>query len=194
MNKLTNLKAILLVFIATMIMQSCSTEEVADTIYTNGNIYTADANDSKVEALAVKDGMIMAIGSKAEILKLEGSNTKTIDLSSKTMTPGFIESHGHLMGVGYNKLELDLMYVKTYDELVEKVAEAVEKADPGTWITGRGWHQDKWIEKPKEMHKGFQTHNKMSAVSPDNPVYLDMPAAMLLLPMKEQWKWQASII
>ena len=172
MNKLTNLKTILLVLISFFVIQACSSSTVADSIYMNGDIYTADANDSKVEAVAVKDGMIMAIGSKTDILELKGSETNMVDLSGKTMTPGFIESHGHLMGIGYNKLELDLMYVKTYDELVEKVAEAVEKVDPGTWITGRGWHQDKWIEQPKEMHKGFQTHDKMSAVSPDNPVYL----------------------
>ena len=172
MNKLTKLKAFILALIISISIQACSTGEVADTIYTNGDIYTADANDTKVEAVAVKDGMIVAVGTKAEVMKMQGSETEMIDLAGKTMTPGFIESHGHLMGIGYNKLELDLMYVKTYDELVEKVAEAVDKVEPGTWITGRGWHQDKWIEKPKDMQKGFQTHNKMSAVSPDNPVYL----------------------
>ena len=172
MNKLTKLKAFILAAIIAFFIQACSSGEVADTIYSNGNIYTADANDSKVEAVAVKDGMIIAVGSKANVMKLQGSGTEMIDLSGKTMTPGFIESHAHLMGIGYNKLELDLMYVKTYDDLVAKVAEAVEKVEPGTWITGRGWHQDKWIEKPKEMHKGFQTHDKMSAVSPDNPVFL----------------------
>lgn len=151
---------------------SCTPKEGPDTIFINGTLYTVDANNSTAQAVAVKDGMITAVGSTADISKLKGQNTRIVDLAGKTMTPGLIESHGHLMGVGYNKLELDLMYVKTYDELVEKVAEAVAKAEPGQWITGRGWHQDKWIEKPKEMYKGFQTHDKMSAVSPDNPVYL----------------------
>ncbi len=172
MNKLSKLKAFLLALITAFVIQACSSGKTADTIYTNGDIYTADANDTKVEAVAVIDGMIVAVGSKSEVMKMQGSETEMVDLAGKTMTPGFIESHGHLMGIGYNKLELDLMYVKTYDELVEKVAEAVEKVEPGTWITGRGWHQDKWIEKPKEIYKGFQTHDKMSAVSPDNPVYL----------------------
>ncbi|OEK05240.1 amidohydrolase [Roseivirga misakiensis] len=153
-------------------LQACSPKEGPDTIFINGMVYTADQDNSTTQAVAVKDGMITAIGTTEEISKLAGKNTKTVDLSGKTMTPGFIESHAHLMGIGYNKLELDLMYVKTYDELVEKVAEAVEKAEPGQWITGRGWHQDKWIEKPEVMEKGFQTHDKMSAVSPDNPVYL----------------------
>ncbi len=146
--------------------------ETADIVFKNGTIYTVDNENTTAEAVAVKDGMIIAIGSTANISKHEGDGTEVVDLEGKTMTPGFIESHGHLMGIGYNKLELDLMHVKTYDELVEKVAEAVEKSEPGDWITGRGWHQSKWIEKPEKEVNGFQTHEKMSAVSPDNPVFL----------------------
>ncbi len=88
------------------------------------------------------------------------------------MTPGFIEGHGHLFGLGYNELTLNLADIKSYDELVSKVKEAVTKAKPGDWIIGRGWHQDKWDTKPKKMIKGFQTHEALSAVSPDNPVFL----------------------
>ena len=155
-----------------LIITACGGGEKADSIYYNGTIYTVDDSNPQVEAVAVKDGMIMAIGAQSDIMKFEGGDTEMVDLMGQTMTPGFIESHAHMMGVGYNKLELDLMYVKTYDELVEKVAEAVENAEPGEWITGRGWHQDKWIEKPDNIVKGFQTHDKMSAVSPDNPVWL----------------------
>ncbi len=89
-----------------------------------------------------------------------------------TMTPGFIESHGHIMGLGYNELRLDLMNIKSYDEMIEMVKQAVAKAQPGQWILGRGWHQDKWDTKPDKMVKGFQTHEKLSEVSPNNPVYL----------------------
>jgi len=153
---------------------SCSSEKAApaDLIFTNGVIYTVNETQPKAEAVAIKDGIILAVGSTQEIEKHKNENTETIDLQGATMTPGLIESHAHLMGIGYNKLELDLMYVKTYDELVEKVAEAVAKAKPGEWITGRGWHQDKWIEKPSKTVKGFQTNAELNAVSPDNPVYL----------------------
>jgi predicted amidohydrolase YtcJ len=166
-------KTFLLLGLVALFCCACgSGQETADIVFKNGTIYTADGNSSTAEAVAVKDGLIIAIGSTEEISGHEGSDTRVVDLAGKTMTPGFIESHGHLMGVGYNKLELDLMYVKTYDELVQKVAEAVEKAEPGDWITGRGWHQSKWIETPDKVVKGFQTHDKMSEVSPDNPVYL----------------------
>ncbi|GAB5523777.1 MAG: amidohydrolase [Roseivirga sp.] len=166
-------KTFLLIGLIALFISACGPgTETADIVFKNGTIYTVDDQESQVEAVAVKDGMIIALGSSKEVSAYEGSETDIVDLAGKTMTPGFIESHGHLMGVGYNKLELDLMYVKTYDELVAKVAEAVEKAEPGDWITGRGWHQSKWIETPDKMVNGFQTHEPMSAVSPDNPVYL----------------------
>jgi predicted amidohydrolase YtcJ len=153
---------------------SCSSEkaEPADLIFINGIVYTVNEDQPTAEAVAVKDGMILAVGTTEEIEKHRAENTEVIDLKGETMTPGLVESHAHLMGIGYNKLELDLMYVKTYDELVEKVAEAVAKAEPGDWITGRGWHQDKWIEKPETMVKGFQTNDKLNEVSADNPVFL----------------------
>lgn len=171
MISITHVKKLALAAMAILVM-ACSSNEGADKIFINGAVYTVDASNPEAEAVAIKDGMITAVGTTAEIQQLKGSKTEVIDLQGQTMTPGLIESHAHFIGVGYNKLELDLMYVKTYDELVEKVAEAVAKAQPGDWITGRGWHQDKWIEKPETMVKGFQTHDKMSAVSPDNPVFL----------------------
>ena len=59
---------------------------------------------------------------------LIGDNTKVIDLQGKILTPGFIEGHGHLMGVGYNELKLDFRKYKDFDEMIEKVREAVAKA------------------------------------------------------------------
>lgn len=155
-----------------ILIQSCSKKESADLIITNGQIYTVDEANPIVEAVAVKDGKILALGSSSEMAGYISESTKLINLTGMTMTPGFIESHAHLMGIGYNKLELDLMYVQSYDELVEKVAEAVSKAQPGEWITGRGWHQDKWLEKPDKLVKGFQTNDLLNQVSPNNPVFL----------------------
>ncbi|HSF55997.1 MAG TPA: amidohydrolase [Algoriphagus sp.] len=147
-------------------------ENPADQVFVNGIVYTVDEANPKAEAVAVKDGLILAVGTSEEIQAYVGEATEVIDLQGKTMTPGLIESHAHLMGIGYNKLEIDLMYVKTYDELIQKVAEAGAKAQPGDWITGRGWHQDKWLQMPDKTVKGFQTHDALSAVTPNNPVYL----------------------
>ena len=88
------------------------------------------------------------------------------------MVPGLIEGHGHFMGVGYARMRLDLLSVSSYDELVDMVAGAVKKTEPGEWILGRGWHQSKWSPEPSPVVKGFQTQQKLSEISPDNPVWL----------------------
>lgn len=161
------------VFSLFALLVSCGSESlpVADKVFMNGTIYTV-ANPGTVEAVAVKDGRILFAGPKKEAEGYIGENTQQVDLEGKTMTPGFIEAHGHFMGLGQNELNLDLMGIKSYDEMVEMVAEAVKKAEPGEWILGRGWHQSKWDVTPEKMVDGFQTHDKLSAVSPENPVYL----------------------
>jgi predicted amidohydrolase YtcJ len=168
------LKSLLNLFLVSIVLFSCSDKElpVAATILKNGNIYTVDENNMKAEAIAILGDRILDVGTSADMEKYKGENTKIIDLKGKTLTPGFIEGHGHFMGLGYNELNLDLMDVKSYDELVERVEEAVANAKPGEWIVGRGWHQSKWDNTNEKMIKGFQTHDKLSAVSPDNPVYL----------------------
>lgn len=144
----------------------------ADKVILGGTIYTVDDSQPIVEAVVINGDKIEFAGSETEARKYIGENTEVIDLEGKTMTPGFIEGHGHFMGVGYNELNLDLMYITSYDELVAKVKEAVDRAQPGQWILGRGWHQDKWDVKPDKMIKGFQTHHLLSEVSPNNPVFL----------------------
>jgi len=154
-------------------LNGCSEKETpADLIIRGGTIYTVEEGNPSVEAVAVSGDRIVYAGNLEGIKKFEGENTKTIDLQGKTMTPGFIEGHGHFMGLGYNELQLDLMNVTSYEELVQKVNEAIAKAQPGQWIVGRGWHQDKWTSKPEKMIKGFPTHQLLSSISPNNPVFL----------------------
>ncbi|MEM9931965.1 MAG: amidohydrolase [Bacteroidota bacterium] len=144
----------------------------ADLIIFNGTIYTADESLPQVEAVAVSDGKIQALGSAEEIMVLADSTTQKLDLEGKTLIPGFIESHGHIMNLGYEKLNLDLRYVKNYQELVDMVAEVVKNTPKGEWILGRGWHQSKWDQDPPKVVTGYQTHDLLSAVSPDHPVWL----------------------
>lgn len=153
---------------------ACTTDEVpsATVILHGGPIYTVDSTQAMVEAVATKDHKILFAGSLAEAEKYKTEETTMIDLEGKTMTPGLIEGHGHFMGLGYNELNLDLMSTTSYQEIVDAVAEAVQKAAPGEWITGRGWHQSKWTTMPEVTVNGFQTHDLLSAISPDNPVFL----------------------
>lgn len=162
-----------LLFFAAALAWGCQSKPVpADLIIHGGTIYTVDDKQATVEAVVVSADTIRYVGSLEEAKAYQGDKTEMLDLGGATMTPGLIESHGHIMGVGYNEMNLDLMSVKSYEELVEKVKEAVAKAEPGQWILGRGWHQDKWDTKPEKMVKGFQTHELLSAASPNNPVYL----------------------
>ena len=137
-----------------------------------GTIYTVDPDRPNVEAVAVKDNVILFVGSLEEAETYKNDQTKLLDLEGKTMTPGLIEGHGHFMGLGYNELRLDLLNTSSYQEIIDAVAERVKTAKPGEWITGRGWHQSKWDSMPENIVKGFQTHHRLSEVSPDNPVYL----------------------
>lgn len=160
-------------FALCLFLVSCAgKKEGADLVIHGGSIYTVSDSQPRVQAVAVANGKVIYAGKKEDALQLASEKTQIIDLQGRTMTPGFVEGHGHLMAIGYNEIELDLAAVRSYDELVEKVREAVAKAGPGEWIVGRGWHQDKWDHLPDTMVKGFQTHHRLSAVSPDNPVFL----------------------
>ncbi|MFK2821177.1 amidohydrolase [Flavobacteriaceae sp. LMIT009] len=163
-----------LLLITFLFVSSCSNnnEESATMIIHGGNIYTVDESQPTVEAVAIKDNKILFAGNLNEAENYKGDKTEMIDLEGKTMTPGLIEGHGHFMGLGYNELNLDLMNTTSYQQIVDAVAERVKTAKPGEWITGRGWHQSKWDSMPSNAVKGFQTHHKLSEVSPDNPVYL----------------------
>jgi predicted amidohydrolase YtcJ len=143
-----------------------------DIVFMGGTIYTVNSGQPRVQAVVVNNSIVTFAGSEREARQYIGDKTQVVNLQGKTMTPGFIEGHGHLLGIGYNELNLDLLSVKNYEELVEKVQQAVNKAQPGQWILGRGWHQDKWDTKPERMVKGFQTHHMLSEVSPNNPVFL----------------------
>ncbi len=164
-----------LVYLCVLIgfLTNCSSKkQPADIVILGGKIYTANDQQPEVEAVVVMGEKIEFAGTEKEAREWVGEKTNVIDLKGKTMTPGFIESHGHIMGLGYNELNLDLMDVKSFDEIVERVKGAVAKAQPGQWIIGRGWHQDKWDTKPAKMINGFPLHQALSAVSPDNPVFL----------------------
>lgn len=163
----------ILLLVLAIAFASCARKETpADIVIRGGKIYTVTSARPVVEALAIRNGVIVAVGTADEINPYVGEKTEILELNGRVATPGFIEGHGHLMGIGFNEIELDFMQVKSFDEIVSMVREAAEKAKPGEWITGRGWHQDKWEKKPDKMIKGFPIHDALSAVSPNNPVFL----------------------
>lgn len=146
--------------------------EAADLILVNGTVLTVDPERPEAEAVAVRDGRILAVGTTAEIRALANRRTEVVDLAGRTLTPGFIEGHGHFTGLGQSRMILDLMPTTTWDQIVALVAAAAAEAEPGTWILGRGWHQERWDPAPPVTFDGVPTHHELSAVSPDNPVLL----------------------
>lgn len=150
----------------------CSSEDSADLVLTNGKIVTVDPSLPQAEALAVKGDTIVAVGTAEEIATHIGAQTHVIDLGGNLTIPGFIEGHGHFLGVGEAKMILDLTAAKSWEEIVAMVDSAAAESEQGEWITGRGWHQEKWDSIPPGSVEGVPTHHTLSAVSPDNPVLL----------------------
>ena len=147
--------------------------EPADLVLYNGKIVTVDAAHPEAEALAVRGDELVAVGTNAEInAYIAEGTTQEIDLKGQLAIPGFIEGHGHFLGVGNAQMQLRLMDTQSWQEVVSMVAAAVEEAEPGQLIRGRGWHQEKWDPLPEPNVEGFPLHDLLSEVSPDNPVLL----------------------
>jgi len=145
----------------------------ADLVLRNGKIVTLDAAQPQVEAIAITSGKIVATGSNAQITSQITPTTKVIDLNGHLAIPGFIEGHGHFMGLGESKMMLNLRDAKNWVQIVAMVAAAAKEAKPGEWIVGRGWHQEKWDARPQPNVNGFPVNTSLNAVSPNNPVFLE---------------------
>ena len=148
------------------------TPRPADLVLTNGKIVTVEDAQPEVQAMAVNGDTVTALGSTQEIQRYVGPNTKVIDLKGALATPGLMEAHAHFTGVGDAARNLKLADVASWDDIVRMVGEAAANARPGTWIIGRGWHQEKWTSVPQPNVDGFPLHEALSKVSPNNPVWL----------------------
>ena len=161
---------VILVLVA--IFRVIGDSDAADLVLTNGNIVTVDDGNPTAQAIAIREGKILAVGSAVAIDEFVGRQTEIIDLEGQTAIPGFIEGHAHFNGVGQAQLQLNLMNVANWDEVVAMVEEAANSAEPGELILGRGWHQEKWDRAPTPNVEGIPLHITLSAASPNNPVLL----------------------
>jgi len=145
----------------------------ADLVLKNAIVHTVDAKSPRAEAVAVRANRIVAVGTNADVLPLVGPKTRLLDLAGRTVVPGFDDSHAHMLGIGFARLDVDLVGTRSYAEVVDRVAKAVKTRRPGEWVRGRGWHEGKWDAPAPGTVRGFPTHDALSAVSPDNPVVLE---------------------
>ncbi|MCG8469856.1 MAG: amidohydrolase [Gemmatimonadetes bacterium] len=147
-------------------------EGVASLVLRNGKVATLDDAMPEASGLAAREGRIVAVGTDEEVAEWIGEGTEVIDLGGRLAIPGFIEGHGHFMGLGNARMILDLTTASTWQEIVDMVGAAAAEAEPGAWIAGRGWHQEKWTVAPDILVDGVPVHDDLSAVSPENPVVL----------------------
>jgi predicted amidohydrolase YtcJ len=136
----------------------------ADLVLINANIYTANEKQPRAEAIAVKGGRVLFVGSNAEARKF--SSQQVIDLHSRTVVPGLTDSHCHIFGIGERELTLNLEGTNTLQEFLAKISERATKREPGKWITGRGWIETFW--KPAQ----FPTRQDLDKIAAENPVLL----------------------
>ncbi|MFN0014507.1 MAG: amidohydrolase, partial [Saprospiraceae bacterium] len=160
---------------ATLFVAACSgpqKPEPATRILFNGNFFTSDSAMLHASAVAVRGDSILYVGDDAGAKALAGAGTEMIDLQGAFAMPGFIEGHGHFIGLGLSLQNLNLMKAANWGEIVRLVAEKAKDVPANDWIEGRGWHQEKWNESPGRSVNGYPYHDALSAAAPEHPVVL----------------------
>jgi predicted amidohydrolase YtcJ len=170
------MKNIYLLFVCLIACLSCTApkpSEKATLLLFNGNFFTADSIRPHATAIAIQGDSILYVGDEAGARALAGDKTQTLDLQGAFAMPGFIEGHGHFLGIGQSLQNLNLMNTQSWNDIVGLVAKQVKTTPAGEWIEGRGWHQEKWIEPAGQTVNGYPYHYALSAVSPEHPVVLE---------------------
>jgi len=148
-----------------IVLTSCGGPKKVDTLVVNGVIYTVDSSFSTAQAMAIKDGIIVATGTDAEILAAYTAPEK-IDAKGQAVYPGFIDAHAHFVGYGKSLFQVDLFGTTSWEEAVERVKVFAAAHPELTWIEGRGWDQNKWPGKK------YPTNALLNTLFPNTPVVL----------------------
>ena len=160
-------------------------EDAADLIVRNGRVYSfswddpapdgtpaANAPHSEAgwspdaEAVAVRDGRIIFVGSNADVDAYRSDETRVVDAKGGTVLPGLIDSHTHVVGLGQMEVQVNLIGVETEEEAIQRVVDASVDVPPGEWILARGWDEGAWATN-------YPTWDALSEAFPDNPVLMD---------------------
>jgi predicted amidohydrolase YtcJ len=154
----------------------------ADTVIMNGKVITVDENFSIKEAIAVKDGWILFVGSDEDVKRFIGKHTNLLDLKGKPILPGVNDSHGHaaLFGGTRPPLALDLSYptVRSIKDIASSLATKVKTVRPGEWIRGFGWDPP-YLEECQADTRRYPSRWDIDTFSPSNPViFNDRPHAL----------------
>lgn len=146
------------------ILGACGSKLPADLIVHHAKVYTVDSAFSVVEAIAVKEGRIIAVGSNDEILGAYEAK-EMLDAEGRFVYPGFIDAHCHFFAYGLHKMHASLQGTKSFVEVLERLKEHAVQYKPD-WILGRGWDQNDWVLKE------FPDNQALDSLFPDVPVFI----------------------
>ncbi len=137
-------------------------------LYLNGTIYTMDAAQPRAQAMAIDStsGRIIAVGDNDEVRRVGDRHAEIIDLRGKTVLPGFIDAHIHLIYAAYRSYYIDATGCKSEDEVAELVRQRAEQTPAGQWIQGGQWDKNLW------PGQHFPTKASLDAAAPQHPVVL----------------------
>jgi len=147
----------------------------ADLVLTHGTIWTGEPNDAasrglasavSVEAVAISNGRILAVGTSEQMHAYVGPNTQEIDLEGRMAIPGFIDAHVHFIQGGFQLLEIDLKNTRSDAEFVERIGEKAKTLKLGRWMEGGNWDEEAWPDSK------LPTRWMIDRVTPNNPVFL----------------------
>src|SRR5690242_16132274 len=158
-----NLIKLSICFVALLCAGQAFAADSADLVLLEGKIITVDPHNTVAQAVAVKDGRILAIGSSEEMQRYTGPKTRVLKLGGKSVLPGFVDAHTHLEGIAafHRMLDVHIPPLRNVDEILQKVGARAQQAKPGEWIVGAGgWGQV------------LPTRAQLDSVAPRNPVVL----------------------
>jgi len=156
---------LLIAFVTVLLFSACIHQRV-DLIVHHAQIYTVNNDFSVAEAMAIQDGKIVAVGSNDDILK-EYQSDSVVNANDAIIYPGFIDAHAHFLGYGQSLYAVDLMFVPSWQEALERVKAFAVKHPGKGWIRGRGWDQNRFAGKQ------FPTNAELNLLFPDRPVILE---------------------
>lgn len=152
--------------LAGLLLASALHAAPADLVLTNARIHTLDTKKPMVEALAIQGGRVVATGSMQDLKTWQGPATRVVDLKGKAVYPGFHEGHGHLKGLGYQLVRLDMAGMTSLETIQSKVKEEISSTSKSEWVLGRGWDQNLWTKKE------FPTRQDLDKLGEGIPVSL----------------------
>ncbi|HEX4208151.1 MAG TPA: amidohydrolase [Ktedonobacteraceae bacterium] len=137
-------------------------------LYLNGNLYTMDVQQPRAQAMAVDtaSGRILAVGSNDEVRRYGGQRPELVDLRGRTVVPGFIDAHIHLLAAAYRAQQIDASHCISEEQVADLVRARAAHIPKGRWIQGSHWHKDAWSSAQ------FPSKASLDAAAPDHPVAL----------------------